>query len=610
MTEVSHLLTTAADALRTGDDAGAERLYAQVLRQQPKSATALHGLACIAGLRGRDDLAIGFAGRAIALSPEPVFHITLGQALAARGHVREGLAALRVAVLGAPEDGRTHAALAHVLERAGQWEDARQAWIAAARRAPFDGAVWVGVARTCRLCGDPAAARDAADRACACAPVTVDALQERAAALAALGLESDAERAFAAVVSRCPDHPAALSNHGAALFALTRLDEAREVLTRSVGLAPDAAESWVNLGLVEMALGHLGAAAEALERAVALRPDDPRIRLNQATLFMEYGRLDEASAVYDAILDRTGLERADAARARFNRATVRLAQGDWHRGWEDFEARHALLPEGTTHLPDWDGSAGAGRVLVEAEQGLGDQIQFLRAIPAAARRVPLCLIVAGPLRRLVRDWLRVEGLATRVSVPDGVPDQCVARCALGSLTGRLEQTEPPIFVPYLGSHRVRVRSGVLRVGLCWGGNPSYRFDRRRSIDPALLACLQTVDHVRFVSLQYGVTTLPFAMEQPPFDDFASLRDIISGLDLVISVDTAVAHLAGAMGCPVWLLNRFGGDWRWFPALRSDGRSVWYPSLRIWPVETPVEPRVAWTGLLRDVGEALTRLAEP
>ncbi|MFW7267081.1 tetratricopeptide repeat protein [Gluconacetobacter sp. Hr-1-5] len=591
--------------LADGDREGATSLLRAALAEAPDDPDSLHGMACVARASGRADLAIGLAGRAIAILPAAHFHITLGCALHEQGHLEPARAALHVATLREPRDPRAHAALAAVLGEIGRWAEAEESLRAALALRPADTALLLDWGRAAILAGGA----DVAPRLAAGRFVVEDAgrLHELAGLLSERGRHGQAEMLYRRVRDLCPEQGAAWANHGAVLFALNRHEEALAALEQADRLAPDVAETLNNLGLVLMALGHLARAGEALARARRAAPDDVRIAINEATILGDLGEDGAAERLLRGVLaDPVAAGGVEGARAGFNLGTLLLARGDLAEGWRAFEARTHLLPE--TRWPDilpWDGSAlPRGRLLLHAEQGIGDAIQFLRYLPLCLRRVGVVLVLPPSLHRLARTMPDPEGLiASRCTlllpgVP--VPDDVVARCGLLSLPFLLEVAEVPPFVPYLLPCGFE-RTGS-RVGLCWAGNPAFRFDRRRSIAPAMLAPLGAVAGLSFVSLQHGAVAedRPFAMEAAAMGAWLETAQVIAGLDLVITVDTAIAHLAGAMGRPVWLLNRFGGDWRWSAAFDrvapprwGNGTSRWYPSLEQFRQSVPEAPDEAW-----------------
>ena len=305
--------------------------------------------------------------------------------------------------------------------------------------------------------------------------------------------------------------------------------------------------------------------------------------------------------------------------ARFNQGTLLLAHGALAEGWAGFEARRQLgpAPVHPDRQLDWDGSPQSGRVLIRAEQGLGDTIQFLRWVPLAARRAPLLLQLPPGLLQLVRQSGLAGADAGRIELcAAGDPTQgCVAEAGLLSLPHLLRHPLPPPLALAADvtraagwRERLAASAGVRLVGLCWAGSASYRFDRQRSMPLAALAPLGTVAGVRFISLQSGEAAMQpdpagLALERPGLaGDWTDTAAVVASLDLVISVDTAVAHLAGALGRPVWLLDRYGGDWRWGDGFAHG--TMWYPQLRRFGQDRWSAPAQAWDAVVLQVRDAL------
>ncbi|GBR45512.1 hypothetical protein AA3990_1117 [Gluconobacter roseus NBRC 3990] len=514
-------------------------------------------MACLARARGQDATAIALVGRALqgsGISPDRKarMHITLGLALLGQGHAEAARAALNVAVILQPSDPRAHAALGDAFVALGRREEARKA-----------------LGKAADLLADDSFVRTRLG-----ALFLDDGFWEQAAGQ------------FRQVVNRRPQDGTALANLGAALFAGNAFGEARNVLLRACELGAWTAETLNSLGLVEMALGELDGACATLRAALELRPLDGRIANSLGTVLMEVGRLEEAEALFQAIITReTGEE---AARARFNRATILLGQGRFAEGWRDFESRRVLLGI-TSAVPQWDGSAGAELVAVVGEQGLGDEVQFLRFLTEAAKRRPLRL----RFRTAALAELMPELDQGRILSADG---PVVAEVSLLSLPRVLGMEDVPSVRPYLTVPE-RVEAG--RIGICWSGNPSYRFDRRRSVPVECLDVLRQVSGARFVALQRG--DVPDWMERVPLETPVDLAREVGRCALVISVDTLVAHVAGALGRPLWLLNREGGDWRW--------KDVdWYGDVRQFRPPSGEAVAAGWEAVLRDVAEALSSRA--
>ncbi len=603
----------------------AERLYRQALELRADEPDALHGLGVLALAAGRSGVAIAFIGRAIRARPETaLFYVNLGNALRDQGHLEEARAALQVAVLRDPDDPRAHQGLGLALRRLGRPAEAAAAVGRAIRRDPAHGtpATLVPGASALLGClrleaGEVEPAFGLLRAAAAEAPDAPEAWHALGAALGGAGRLPEAEAAFRRTAALVPGDPAALANLGGVLFELNRMDEALAALRRAVAAGPATAATRSNLGLVLMALGLLPEAERELARAAALAPEADGVRINRGSVLAELGRYGEAEDCLAAVEAGATATPLDRARARFNRATVLLATGRRAEGWAAFEARRALIPPPSTTLPDWDGEPlpEGATLLLHAEQGLGDAIQFLRYVGPASRRAPVRLVLPDVLRRLADCLASPRCVIAGPAEP--VPPGCAAQASLLSLPHLLRQDGPPPSAPYLAaSARPPAFDGQLRVGLCWAGNPGYRFDRRRSLRLDQLAPLAGLPGIGFVSLQQGDAAaqpappgLALAAAPPPPHDLADTAALIAGLDLVVSVDTAIAHLAGALGRPVWLLNRHGGDWRWQSGWQDEaGRSLWYPRLRQFRQPADLPPERAWAPVVAELAATLSKLA--
>ncbi|WP_109050264.1 tetratricopeptide repeat protein [Azospirillum sp. TSA6c] len=416
----------------------------------------------------------------------------------------------------------------------------------------------------------------------------------------------------------------AYANRGAALRRLGRADEAVSSCIEALVRCPDMAEAYANIGAILQEADHPLAAVDACRRAIALAPGLYTPYLAMAHAGQDCG--DPAGAL--ALLRRAAALAPAMPSVRYNLAEALLQHGLFEEGWQAYEARWqarelaltkpaCTKPEWTG--PEWTGQDIAGRtLLVVEEQGFGDTLQFARLIPLVkargARRI--VLHCRAPLVRLLAGLEGVD--AVTAALPDpGAYDLWVP---LLSLMQRLAVAPDriPAAVPYLTPPPDAVRhwSGVLpetedlRVGLVWAGDPrlghaaASRTDARRSLALAQLAPLLTVPGVSWVSLQKGPAAAQ--LDRPAvFDpmsgvtDFADTAAIVRQLDLVIGVDTAVVHLAGALGVPVWVLSRFSGCWRW---LLDRDDSPWYPTLRLFRQQRPGD----WAPVVARMREELLR----
>lgn len=410
-----------------------------------------------------------------------------------------------------------------------------------------------------------------------------------------------------------PSDPTILSNLGNVFWAQRKSTEAIRCYREALRQCPDSVETWINLGVALSDEGFYADAESSLRRALALRPGFPEIHLNLGMTLARDGRPDEALAEYEEALRL----RPDYAEAHRNRGMIWLSRGDFTRGWAEYEWR--LRCWGTVsngfREPRWRGEDLEGRtILLHAEQGLGDTLQFVRFAPLVKARGGRVSVLCAPA--LVRLLASCDGV-------DGVFG-CVAHlpefdlhAPLMSLPGTLGITleNLPSHVPYLSAPtdlvehwRVPLTSVAgLRVGIAWQGNPKHQADRRRSVRLSLFAGLAEQAGVRLISLQRGVgleqlegrfPVETLVAEEDAAGDFAETAAIMAHLDLVVTADTAVAHLAGALGVKVWVLLPYVADWRWLID-RTD--SPWYPTMRLFRQELPGD----WDGVFRKVADALS-----
>ena len=415
-------------------------------------------------------------------------------------------------------------------------------------------------------------------------------------------------------VTLAPQYATAYLNLSHALEALDRPAEALDVINEAIRLNPAAPVGFHNRGLILHQLARFEEAEADWRHALTLDPTllDSRIALIGSAGIALYimGRFDEAEAKWKQVRE---LRPADAD-ANTNLGISYLLRGNFPEGFALYEWRSC---QRTANLPPqlaapWQGDDPAGkRLLIHAEQGFGDTLQFGRYLPLLRERgAKLVLSVQRPLRSLVAHsmpWLELQRDTTPAAD---------FQCTLLSLPHLLKTTPDtiPAPVPYIDAPPQAIsrlgaaigEGGGLKVGLAWAGNPKHFLDKERSLALALLAPLLAVKGVRFFSLQIGTAAREASASitdlAPELTDFAQTAGAIANLDLVISVDTAVAHLAGAMGKPVWIMLPFVPDWRW-QLERKD--SLWYPTARLFRQKT----RGDWGPVVGEIADALAMLAE-
>ena len=414
--------------------------------------------------------------------------------------------------------------------------------------------------------------------------------------------------------------PRGLVNRGAALRQLDRPDEAEASLREALRLEPDLANGHRELGGVLDDVGRFMEAEASVRTALRLQPRNALAHADLGHILCHLGQPNESQASYRIALSH----RPDSPEWHLGLGLALLMAEEFEEGWKEFEwrwrSKHLLRRGWST--PSWAGEAVGDRtILVASDQGLGDALQLCRYIPlidaSAGRTV---LTVQPPLIRLLS---RLRGV-TEV-IDQRRPNHDDLWCAFMSLphaVGPARESIPP--PPYLTADPADIAhwrerlAGLtgLRVGLCWAGGQSpflakINADRRRSITLDMMAPFGAISGVRFISLQTGpkaaeAASPPSGMELNDFTedlhDLADTAALIENLDLVISVDTSVAHLAGALDRPVWVLNRFDTDWRW---PRDRDGSLWYPSARQFRQSAPGD----WNGVVSRSRGALQRLAE-
>lgn len=529
-TASADLIREAKEQQRAGKLAAAEELYQRALEDEPENADALHYLGLLNYQRGNGAAAVDLMYRACAARPSsPEFHCNLGMVLGSARRDAEALRVLDEAIRLKPEYPAAYHNRGNVLEKIGKIDEAILAW-------------------------------------------------QRA-----LELQPD----FAAV------HYSLASS----LLAAKRHDEALHHAREAARLNPRSADTHNCLGCVLRVKGELDAAAKAFRTAGQLQPAAPESHSNLGTVLVDLGRPREAVAYYEKAIAL----KADYADAHWNLGMALLACGEFDRGWLEYEWRRhwATDPQKERALihPQWNGCSVSGRtVLLICEQGLGDTLQFARYARVLSRRGATVILECQPaLRELLA---RVEGVDQIITPGDRLPrfDTYARLMSVAGIVGtRLGNMAAE--VPYLhpDPHRAsewkaRLSGPGVKVGIAWQGNPAFANDRARSIPLEAYEPLAAVEGVRLISLQknagaeqidavadrFRVERLEPALDEGT-DAFMDTAAVMKHLDLVVTSDTAIAHLAGALGVKTWVALGIGCDWRW---LQDRDDSPWYPTMRL------------------------------
>ena len=416
------------------------------------------------------------------------------------------------------------------------------------------------------------------------APTAPDAYCSLSAAFAQLRKYEDALVACDSGLKNCGAEPRLLGNRAAALHGMGRYEEALDSLQQQAALLPADEQPWVHRGIVLAAMGRMAEAKACFLRACQLTPDDPE--------------------------------------AHYGLALTLLRSGEYRDGFREHEWRWGTRGQKKHRLnlaqPLWDGKPLQGqRLLVYAEQGHGDTIQFLRYGAEAKRRAPDLIVTVHSNMVRLASWLAEPLQIVSASEPLPHFDVQCPMLTLPHLFGTDEALIPPpaaFVIPAAMQHLWRTRlegAPGLKVGLVWAGSPDHMNDQNRSLPVDLLAPLAEIGNVRYFSLQVGPAAGSLAGSRlapcvkdisADLTDYGETAAAISQLDLVIAVDTSVAHLAGSLGTPTWLLVPFAPDWRW---LLDRDDSPWYPSMRLFRQKRPG----AWEEVIERITQELSVRAQ-
>jgi tetratricopeptide (TPR) repeat protein len=430
--------------------------------------------------------------------------------------------------------------------------------------------------------------------------------------LAAQTGHADAILLLRRAIAHRPQFPEAYSHLAYALHMRGELNEAITCYRTSLAQSPDSPETWMNLGDALTMAGDPLEAARCCRHAIALQPGVPQAHNNLGDALRAAGSYDEAIAEF-----RTAI-RIDPtfAEAHGKLAHALLRRGELEEGYREYEWRwkcHSFdAPRRQFAQPRWDGSDLAGRtILLYAEQGLGDTIQQARFAPIIATRGGRVVIAcAQELVRLLRQstCLGATQVVSNLADIQEPIDTQLPMMSLPYVMGIRAETDIPRNVPYLSATPRELDGEVMKVGLVWSGSSAHALDRGRSTTLSALSALAS-ERIAFYSLQVGpaaaeALTPPAGMHlvdcSPQIRDFADTAGIVASLDLVICVDTAAAHLAGAMGKKVWVMLPPTSDFRWMMD-RED--SPWYPTMRLFRQHRPGD----WGGVIRRVRDQLQKL---
>lgn len=501
-----------------------------------------------------------------------------------------------------------------ILHAKGRHQEAADHLAASVKANPRNAVTWSNYGMVLAVLGRHDQALAAYERALILAPREPSILANRGNALTSLGRLTEALASYDRALSIAPDHINAHYNRGNALLAQRRFADAIANFDRVLALKPDFMPALNNRGNAKRMSGRHAPALEDYQRAAQIAPGDPAVLANLGTALHSLNRHHEALAVLDAAIAAA----PDHALAHNNAALVLLHLGEFRRGWREYEWRWEtpfFAPQRRNFTaPQWRGEDIAGRtILLHAEQGFGDTIQFVRYLPLVAGRGARIVI---EVPRELADLVRTVAGEYQVTLRGEPPPRFDLHCPLMSLPLAFA-TEladiPPAQPPYLAAPSARIarwrdriaEAGRPRIGLAWSGRQGHDNDAHRSIPFARLAPLLAAHNRSFVSLQSeirdsdrdAVARSRLVRLSHPFADFADTAAVIASLDAIVTVDTSVAHLAGALGKPVFLLLPWACDFRWLLE-RID--SPWYPTARLFRQPAPND----WATPIDEVTQAI------
>jgi tetratricopeptide (TPR) repeat protein len=627
----------------------------QALRLQPTHADALNQLGVVFAQRSQMAEATARFREALRHRPKDAeMQTNLGLALTRQGQHAEAVALFQAVLQRQPDYARAHVHLREALAQQAATGDSSVSTPVTGAARPLESAA--AFIREGLACLEKGKSEEAAARfrlALHVRPDIPEAYNNLGYALAGQGKLEEAVACYQHALRLRPDFGEAHNNLGISLRYQKRLPEAEASCREAVRLRPHIAEAHNNLGLALLEQGRLAEAVDCLQRAIQLKSDFAESRNNLGIALWRLARLEEAAAslrealrlrptfaeamnnLANVLRDQGHCEDAltnyaealqakpDYADPHWNAALVWLLLGDYKKGWPEYEwrLRRPDFFKRTFDQPRWDGSPLAGRtILLYAEQGLGDTIQFVRY--AQLLKEQGATVIVECQRALLHLLAHCPGIDQLVGQGDALPPHDV-RSPLLSLPYHFKTTLKTILakVPYLTAEpglveqwrRQMDKLPAFKIGVAWQGNPQYPGDQQRSIPVAEFAPLAALPGVQLVSLQKGpgieqieavakrwpLTDLRGQLDEAP-GPFMDTAALMMSLDLVVTSDTAVAHLAGALGVPVWVVLAKVPDWRW---LLSREDSPWYPTMRLFRQER----RGEWGPVIQRIVQAVKQL---
>jgi tetratricopeptide (TPR) repeat protein len=597
----------------------AKQAYLEAIRRDELSPLAWIGMGELLMSEGLPEQALNAYEFVLRRRPAmAAAHLRMGHALACTGKDAEALESYERALTFAPKTPEAEFAAGFVLVRLGRMKDAERRYRRALTLRPDFAAAWMNLGCLLREEGREAYAEAALRRAVELRPEMIVGWLNLALLKREQRIFEDAEAHLQRAFALDPERVETLVAWCQLQAAKKDIAGAWEWLRWALARDPDNAEAVNMTGILMHTEGRFSVAIEAFERAETM--GSRAAVSNRGNSLLDLGKMDEALRAQEIAVELD----PHGAGAQYNLALTQLRLGDWKQGWTGYEARWRFREVHRTPMvfrqQRWRGELLHGRrIMLHAEQGLGDAIQFCRFAPlVAARGGEVILQVHEPVERLMHSLAAVQEGRVQVAQLGIAPPEFDLECPLMSLPAVFgtEVDTVPCLGPYLDAEpelsaqqeaKLRaVDGGLLRVGVAWAGNPRYKADGRRSMKLGSLLPLLRTEDVFWVSLQKGEACEQMkevAEEVAILDgssgdkNLAETAALVSVLDLVITTDTCIAHLAGAMGKPVWIVLPHLADWRWMERIET---TPWYPTARLFRQESPGD----WAGVLVRVSAEL------
>jgi tetratricopeptide (TPR) repeat protein len=614
----SKLLADGIQHHRSGDLQQAHEIYRQLLAADPQNAVIFNLLAAVCIDANQLSAAGAYLAEALRLNPAlAAAHDNSGLLLVAQNRSVDAVAHFRRAAALDPRNVQTLWNLANSLLLSEQISEAIESLRQVVRLAPHDVRAQFELAKSLARAGRNAESIAAYQATIRLKPDLAEACVNLANLYIGEALFDEAVRWSRRAVDLRPQFAEAYHNLGCALTKQEKYDEAIEALQTAVSLKPEMSEAYNNLGVALVEGGKVEAAIEHYRRALAARSADPEALYNLGNVYLKAGDVKTALDLYD----RAIALRPEYAEARHNRLATWLLQGRFAEAFPEYELRFRSRDQSLSRWPWklWNGEPLAGRSIVLCpEPGFGDTLQFVRYAPLVKEQGARVLVVCNVAQKPI--LARTPGIDALIT-PDAKveADFCVPMMSLPHrMQTKLESI--PVNIPYVFAEPRLVAAWQQRlaewegfkVGIVWQGNPQFPDDRRRSIPLAHFGPLVNVPGVRLFNLQKGpgVEQLQDLSDPSSIVDFGDEVDqsagafmdtaaIMKNLDLVITSDTAAAHLAGALGVNVWVALQMVPDWRW---LLERGDCPWYPSMRLFR-----QSRLGdWSGVFEQIASELER----